>query len=72
LRSGKVAEVVVVRRARDVLRAMVEVEAMLLGPKNAALYGSDWLDIYYEAEVRIPNTIEIFTVRPSDVETILD
>ena len=72
LRSGRVVEVVLVRTARDVLRGMTELEAVLMGPKNAALYGIHWLEIYYEVEVRPPNSVDMFTVRPNDVESILD
>lgn len=70
LRSGKVGEVVTVRKARDVLRGMNEVEAMLLGPKSQALYGVGWMDVYYEADVRIGHDLR--KVTPSDVERILD
>jgi hypothetical protein len=72
LRNGKIVEVIVVRTARDVLRNMTEMEAILMGPKNSALYGVNWLDIYYEAEVRVPNTVAIAMVTPNDVEVILD
>lgn len=72
LRSGRLVEVILVRTARDVLRGMTEDQAVELGPRTAALYGANWLDVYYEAEVRGINGINTHIVRPNEVETILD
>lgn len=72
LRNGRIVEVIVVRKARDLLREMTELQATLMGSKNSALYGIHWLDIYYEAEVRVPNAVGTATVTPNDVEAILD
>lgn len=64
-------QVVGVRRARDVLRGLDELSAMLLGPKCRALYGVNWLEIYYEADVRIGETA-VVTVTPNNVEQVFD
>lgn len=71
LRSGKVLEIITVRKARDVLKGMQEVEAMMMGPKMQALYGKHWLEIYYEAEAIRPGVPRIVKVTPVDVEEIL-
>lgn len=71
LRNGKVAEVLTVRKARDVLKGMTELAATLMGPKQQALYGKYWLEIYYEAEVAGPGGMGIAVVTPSQVESIL-
>lgn len=70
-RNGKVLEVITVRTARDVLRSMTELQAIEMGPKNSALYGVNWLEIYYEAEVRLPDAVEIITVTPNEVEEVI-
>ena len=67
-RDGQVVEVITVRRARDVLRELTEMQAILMGPKNQALYGVNWLDIYYEAQVRLPGGGGTIMVTPTDVE----
>lgn len=72
LRNGRIGEVISVRTARDVLRTMTEDDALAMGPRTAALYGANWLEIYYEADVRPPNSMNMYTVRPNDVEAILD
>jgi len=72
LKNGKIAEVVTVTKARDVLKSMTEMHAMLLGPKCQALYGMHWLDIYYEAVVMVPGTMMQQTITPVDVEEIVE
>ena len=71
-RGGPAAEVIIVRKARDVLKTMNEMQAMLLGPKCQALYGVYWLDVYYEAIVMVPGAMVQQTVTPIDIEAILD
>jgi len=68
-KNGAEGEVVGVRLARDVLRTMTEVDAMMLGPKCQALYGASWLDIYYEADVRLGESA-LVTVGPSGIEQV--
>lgn len=70
-RRELVAEVVVVRRARDVLRELTEEKALMLGPKCQALYGANWIEVYYEAEARIESTGALITITPNDVEAVL-
>ena len=64
-----IGEVVSVRGARDVLRLMKEVQAMRFGPDTQATYGPHWMDIYYQADIRIGDQIR--TVEPHDVEAVL-
>lgn len=71
LHNGKVAEVLTLRKARDVLKGMTELDATLMGPKQQALYGKYWLEIYYEAEIMGPGAMGIAVVTPSQVESIL-
>jgi hypothetical protein len=71
-KNGKHAEVIQVTKARDVLKMMTEMQALLLGPRNQALYGIHWLDIYYEAIVMVPGSMMQQTVTPNDVEEIVD
>jgi hypothetical protein len=47
-------------------------QALLLGPRCQALYGIHWLEIYYEAVVRVPGMMMQQTVRPTDIEAIVD
>ena len=72
LKNGKVAQIVTVRKARDVLNTKTEVEAMLMGPTCKAIFGSEWLDIYYEASVILPGENDVRWVTPTDVESIVD
>lgn len=71
-KNGKLAEVVLVQKARDVLRGMTELDAILLSPKCQALYGVHWLEIYYEAQVRLEGTETMITVTPNEVEQVID
>jgi len=71
-KNGKVAEVITVTKARDVLKGMTEMNALLMGPRCQALYGIHWLDIYYEAIVQVPGTMIQQTVTPIDVEEIVE
>jgi hypothetical protein len=71
-KNGRVAEVVMVTKARDVLKSMTEMEALLLGPRCQALYGIHWLDIYYEAIVMVPGTMMQQTIKPTDVDAIVE
>lgn len=71
-KNGTLAEVIIVTKARDVLKSKTELQALLLGPKCQALYGVQWLDVYYEAIVRIPGTASQFTVTPVDIDGIVD
>lgn len=70
LKNGADGEVVGVRLARDVLRTMTEMDAILLGPKCQALYGVGWIDIYYEADVRLGEGA-LVTVGPNGIERVL-
>jgi hypothetical protein len=70
-KNGAVGEVVGVRRARDVLRCLTELQAILLGPKCQALYGSGWLEIYYEADVRVGDSLVVSAITPNDIEQVL-
>jgi len=70
LKNGAEGEVVGVRQARDVLRTMTEMDAIMLGPKCQALYGSRWLDVYYEADVRLGEGA-LVTVGPNGIELVL-
>lgn len=71
LRSGKVLEIITVRKARDVLKGMQEIDAVVMGPRMQALYGRHWLDVYYEAEAMRPGIPAIVKVTPVDVEEIV-
>jgi hypothetical protein len=71
-KNGRVAEVVTLSKARDVLKGMTEMQALLLGPRCQALYGIHWLEIYYEAVVRVPGMMMQQTVRPTDIEAVVD
>lgn len=71
-KNGRSAEVITVLKARDVLKGMTEMQALLLGPRCQALYGVFWLDIYYEAVVRVPGAMMQQTITPVDVEAIVD
>ena len=70
--SGKFAEVIFVRRARQVLKGMQEVPAGMLGAQARASYGKFWLEVYYEAECKLMGTHRLITVRPLDVAEIRD
>lgn len=71
LRNGKMVEIITVRRARDVLKGMREVEAMMVGPRMQALYGRHWLEIYFEAEGMVPGVPKILKVTPVDIEPVI-
>lgn len=71
-KDGRLVEVVTVSKARDVLKGLTEMQALLLGPRCQALYGVFWLDIYYEAVVRIPGAMMQRTITPVEVEAIVD
>jgi hypothetical protein len=49
---------------------MTEMDAILLGPKCQALYGVGWIDIYYEADVRLGEGA-LVTVGPNGIERVL-
>jgi hypothetical protein len=72
LRNGKVAEVIQVRAARDVLKSLNEVQAILARSKMSASLGTHWLDIYYEADVTIRGTaMSIKTISTMDVVEVM-
>lgn len=75
LKTGRVVEIVTVRRAREVLSVMTEVEAMAMGPTMQALYGRHWLEVFFRAEAMVPGTARrqpsIMNVEPVDIESIL-
>jgi hypothetical protein len=71
LRNGKIAEVINVRKARDVIRLKNEVEAVLMGQRYRAIFGIHWLDVYYEADAIMESTQAIVIVKTLDVDKIL-
>lgn len=71
LKSGRVVEIISVRRARDVLGSLQEHEAMILGPRMQALYGKHWLEVYFEAEAIVPGVPRILKIEPANIETII-
>jgi len=71
-REGSLFDVVMVRKARDVLRMKTELEAMLMGPRLQASFGIGWLDVYYEAAVKQPGDIDVTWVTTVDVKRVVD
>lgn len=69
-KNGRIAEVISVRKARDVIRLKNEVEALMMGPRLSAAFGSFWIEVYYEADVIIGDTM--FTVNTTEVEEVLE
>lgn len=70
-KGGKIVEVIGVRNARAILRLKNEVEALLMGPRLQAAFGSYWIEVYYEADVVVGDSAMI-TVNTMDVEAVLD
>lgn len=71
VRGGKIAEVISVSRARDVLLQLNDDQAVRLGARCASTYGPHWMKVYYEATCRIPGTMSTIKVSPNDIEAIL-
>lgn len=69
LRTGKVVEIITVRKAREVISLMTETEAMMLGPTMQARYGKHWLEVFFRAEALYMG--RIVNVEPIDIESIL-
>jgi len=61
--------VVSVRCANDVLRAMKNLDAAVLGAQAASVYGPGWQSIYYEADVMDDRGV-LITVKPNQVVSI--
>lgn len=70
-RHGKIGDVVVVLRGVEALRPKTEVQILELGPSMMASLGTNWMNLYYEATIQLPN-MEMVVVTPRDVEEILE
>lgn len=70
LLSGALCEVILVRKARDILRSMDDGGALRMATNAKAAYGKNWLDIYYEADVISPGGA-FMTVSPHQVSAII-
>ena len=69
-KTGRIAEVIGVRKARDVIRFKNEVEALMMASRLQASFGSFWIEVYYEADIIIGDVMT--TVNTIDVEEVLD
>jgi hypothetical protein len=71
LKNGVSGEVISVRSAADVLRGKTEMDAMIMGPRMRALYGSQWMSVYYEADIILDGDEgEMKTVTTQDIERV--
>ena len=67
--TDHVGEVVGVRMARDLLLCMNEIEAMRFGLYCRSLYGVNWMQIYYEADVVLNKKLVV--VKPTEVKEVI-
>lgn len=66
----RLGEVIAVRRGRDVIRFMDEVQALQMHGRLQAAFGSFWIEVYYEADILVGDTM--FTVNTMDVVEVLE
>jgi hypothetical protein len=69
LRNNQVGEVVSVRTARDILKQKTEVQALMMIPSLAAVFGEYWTEVYYEADVFIHGRLQ--TIDTRDVTDVI-
>jgi len=70
LKNGGIAEVVIVRKPKDILRAMTERQALAFSSRVRSIYGAKWIQFYYQAEVMVGD--QLTTVEPNMVKSISD
>jgi hypothetical protein len=70
LNSGAVGEVILVRKAREILRTMTEGGALWLVANAKASYGQNWIDTYYEADIIVGGMLT--TITPRQVAAIVN
>ncbi len=71
LSRGRVGEVITVQKARVVLKNKSELEALMLTPQLQSTFGKHWIEVYYEADVRILGRLTFMRVTTVDVEEVL-
>lgn len=69
LADGKIAEIIIVRKLRDILSAMDEIQAMRFSVNVQARYGKNWSKFYYQADVMLRGNIK--TIEPNDIREIM-
>ena len=67
LLNGEEGEVVFCENAISILRQMNEGQAMQFGPEKQAIYGKNWINVYFRADVALDNG-KIVTIEPNDVD----
>ena len=61
---------VIVRRPKDILRAMTEAQALVFIARVRSSYGAKWMSFYYQAEAMVGGAL--VTVEPNMVADITD
>ena len=55
LHDGRSGVVVTVMKANAVLKTMTEVQAIALATRAQSLFGQNWRDAYYQADIMYPS-----------------
>lgn len=68
--SGHEVTIVSMTKARDILRMSTEVGAITMSARLQAIYGVNWVDVYFEAEGMTEDN-RMIKVTPVDIDSIV-